>query len=886
MKPRRSAARVRVAAGVAAWSVAALLCCGAFGGTSAMADDTATNSSPVTVSGAGPFASLKVTVSQTTDLIDQVVKVSWTGGVPTQTNFAADYLQIMQCWGDGTAGPTRESCEFGNSADNRGGAQVATRQLDAGSVFADPAETQVETPENPYNDVPFVSASWMDDPANPGHQIHPTIEGDHQDLGQFFDAQSTNERALNLTDSDGTGQTFFETMTAQEAPGLGCGSSTTDADGQPWSPSCYLVVVPRGETEVNGNPSSDNGPGLVSSPLSATNWANRIVVPLSFTPIALACPIGSPEQRTAGQEVAEEAVHRWQAALCKQSGTVYSYAETSDDAARRQLLTSSPGLQFVTTPVAASTAGASGIVYAPVDVSGAVIAFNIDYSAYGADALRPLAGQRVPSINLTPRLVAKLITQSYQLGAPLGDPPLTAIANPHNVLGLTYDPDFFAVNPGLTGLNNGGGDALTSFTPSDVTQQLWAWINADPDARAFLDGTPDPWGMTVNPAYKGITDTAVPNSLPKQDTYCSPQHVDNTGSQPPDLCTLDYRPYAADMHDAARAASRGDTLSRAQWDSSPPLPHYKKVPLQISGQNTVIAFTDAATAARYSLPVANLENASGQFVGPTASALAAGVADMKATDVAGVVAPDPETTDPAAYPLTTITYAATTPGALSASARSGFAAFLDYATTTGQQVGADIGQLPDGYAPLSSALTAQTAAVSAGLRTYVAPQPTVASPVTPSPTIPATPTPTPSKKPAPKPSKHSPAPATKSVSPSTSPAPVTTLPPIVGFPIGRPPDATVTRLPVAPASVSSAASQPSQPTPPPIVAPLSTSPASAAPGTPAAAVTQSLTPIAEIRPTPSVPIGGDRYVVVLVLLVGGLCALSGPALLRLGRRPR
>ena len=39
--------------------------------------------SAVTVSGKGQFANLKITVSQTKDLINQEITISWTGGKPT-----------------------------------------------------------------------------------------------------------------------------------------------------------------------------------------------------------------------------------------------------------------------------------------------------------------------------------------------------------------------------------------------------------------------------------------------------------------------------------------------------------------------------------------------------------------------------------------------------------------------------------------------------------------------------------------------------------------------------------------------------------------------------------------------------------------------------------
>src|SRR5205823_12640306 len=90
--------------------------------------------SAVTVHGTGEFASLAVTVGQTKDLVDQRVHLSWTGGAPTVfkgSEFAADFLQFMQCWGDPVTGPDRTQCEYGVLNDARNAsAGPDTRRLD------------------------------------------------------------------------------------------------------------------------------------------------------------------------------------------------------------------------------------------------------------------------------------------------------------------------------------------------------------------------------------------------------------------------------------------------------------------------------------------------------------------------------------------------------------------------------------------------------------------------------------------------------------------------------------------------------------------------------------------------------------------------------------
>ena len=82
-------------------------------------------SSQVTVNGRGAFSNLAFTVNQTKSLNNQAISISWTGGTPTVNEpnpFNANFVQIMQCWGEddgtvpGNPGPPPEQCYFGASA--------------------------------------------------------------------------------------------------------------------------------------------------------------------------------------------------------------------------------------------------------------------------------------------------------------------------------------------------------------------------------------------------------------------------------------------------------------------------------------------------------------------------------------------------------------------------------------------------------------------------------------------------------------------------------------------------------------------------------------------------------------------------------------------------
>jgi hypothetical protein len=768
--------------------------------------------SAVTVSGTGEFADLRVTVGQTTNLINQVVTVSWTGAKPTvDTSVFLDYLQIMQCWGDPAKGPDRTQCQYGALfTDNRGGTWTGSRQVSYGATFGkvknndgsesnwtDPNESiKAKDGEQAY--VPFDSVT--------GGTV-TTGNG-----GEFFDNSTTNEIPYGRTLADGTGQEFFEAQTGTEAPGLGCGEALADGTARP----CFLVIVPRGETEINGSTGADRPHNwLDSSPLEQTNWDKRLVVPLKFQTIGKPCPIGTAERRTVGAEAMTEAMLRWQPALCAGTdATVYGYSQLTDDLARLSLAGTDPGMVFVDSPAAPSPDAPQ--VYAPVAVSGLAIALNIEWQS-GFDATdddRKREGRRLSDLKLTPRLVAKLLTQSYRAGA-----DITRDSIKTNPLSIGSDPEFKKDNPDFTKqLDLPFGDMLVPLGQTDLATRLWQWILADPDAKAFLTGSPDPWGMKVNPVYQ--TQSWPQDNFPKSDLYCIKLRADDGLEH--DWCTLDMHPYANNMHDAARFAARGDTLvhNATSRDNQGAVIGWKKGAPQAPGKRAVLAVTDVATAERYGLPMAQLQNGARQFVAPTPSSLLAGVTTMRTSPtVPNVLVPDPASTNSAAYPLTTVLYGATVPSAITTDAGKDYADLLRYAAGDGQTPGVEPGTLPFGYAPMPAALRALTERAATTIADNAG-------------------------KPAPIPSVTTPAPVGGG---TATGIPATTKP-------------TSASVPVAGAAPSLA---PAAPTP-------------AGHGSPV--------PVALTNPTPGHPVGNLRYALIIALAVGLAAALAGPIiLLRAGR---
>ncbi|SDI45052.1 hypothetical protein SAMN05192558_104411 [Actinokineospora alba] len=652
--------------------------------------------SQVTVRGAKRFKDLEITVSQTADLINQTIRVSWKGAKPTDPGRGKNYLQIMQCWGDDPAGPRREQCQYGTPLGTYDSSAMWSRALLYGDLHHDPLETQKQEAKGTTY-VPFQPVS--------GEPTKPTEQGH----GEYFDASTTNEVQLAATREDGTGEVDFEVLTATEAYGLGCGKPLPT--GKPRH--CWLVVVPRDDIETNGKVVGADyfHNFLDSSPLSRSNFANAIPVPLRFLPVGEACGLGRAERPLTGHEFIADAVQRWQPAMCAGDGPVFGFAQVSDRQARDQLASPDPGLVFASKPADPATlTSAAPVVYAPMAVSGFGLGFIMERQAAPGSppeiAVRD--GRPITELKLTPRLVAKLLTQSYQDSVP-GVPEYLA----DNPTRLRVDKEFLEHNPEFVtyGFLMQTVDILAPSIDQDVTAALWAWINSDKEAREFLDGKPDPYGMVVNKNYLKL---ALPvENFPKADLSCVTREFN--GVKAP-LCAQTLRPLAADMHEAGRAVSRGDSLGRTPSGladpNDPTLPGFQKVGRLPVGRRAQIAAVDTVTAKRYGLLVAKLRNAAGEFVEPTDASLLAGVREMVPSGVPGVVATNPLSKSPNAYPLTNLTYAATVPSTLDAAAGRDYAELIRFATGAGQQVGDGAGRLPRGHLPLPGVLRDQALAAA------------------------------------------------------------------------------------------------------------------------------------------------------------------------------
>lgn len=786
------------------------------------------------------WSNLKVTVSQTRGLTNQAISVNWTGGPQSRFDSAGisgNYLQLMQCSGEDPAAPDfRETCVWGAGArDGNGlprdgnrapaaGRKPETLPADALMIPFRSQLTGVRTPDgSAARPFPMSNLPGGTGPAAPWEV-----------LSEYFTIFTTNEIVSAAIGADGTGRATFEVRDAVRDPHLGCGKVLPAGTPR----KCWLAVVPRGVRDIDGEPSA-NPP--LRSPLATSIFPDALVFPLEFLPVGNPCREGA-ERRTVGTQFVARAMESWQPAMCTGTGPVFGYTYVGDSEAGQQVTAGSdgaPGLAFTADPVVPAE-GQLAVVHAPVTVSAAVIAFNVDFRMENSGPVTPpadvsaLRGTPVRDLKLTPRLMAKMLTQSYPRDVPNGDKAQHLVGNPRT---LIKDEEFLQLNPNFRYI-------APSQTPLGImvpngnyayAREVWRWILADPEARAWLGGTPDEHGMKVNPYYAEFA-SAPAEYFPKADPTCWLK--EDAGwlpwqrpTQP--VCALEYSPYVPTIEDAAYRTLRADTKAQTDW--APPATEgqtgsYRPEPPQEINRRFAMSITDSASAARYSLFTAQLcrpvRAADGTLRpddcrSPTAEAMIKAVDVMKPTGVEGVRAIDPAAVSaaPGAYPLTMVTYAAAALGP-DATARAEYATLLRYAGGAGQTPGVQRGQLPPGYAPLPQALRTQAEQAATRIQNFVY--------------VPPSTTPGPDPGGAPGPGAG-----------GTSGGGGTSTPPTASVPAGG-----ATPSVSAPAGSSSSAP-----------------PARAAAG-PAA---------------PGNRVGTVRLLLLILLVVGALGAVAGPTLLAIGR---
>ncbi len=517
---------------------------------------------------------VSVSVAQTSDLRGrQQIDVSWSGAHPTgglvsdpnstEASRQEYPMVILECRGiDANSAPAGQRLDpttcwtqtpderYQDSFDQDN--QFPEWRLDRYETVADRAAKVNPPPASLNCDdgsvvsrfVPFVAADKTVYPWGPNGACGIPPEGSLNEDSAAPPANAT----YAPTGTDGTGTASFDIWTAQENESLGCSitvpcslvmvpimgiSCDPAAAGLPAEdrPPADVVDVAAAECEKTGRYapgqqfSSDVrfGPGDTSVVgalwWSASNWRNRITVPLGFAPAANVCDVVDNRVPVDiyGSELMDQAAILWQAKFCQDPRLFkFEHVSTGEPQAKSALADGSISSALISDP---PTGGWTvPTVNAPVSVTGFAISYAVD------DA----NGHAYAHLKLSPRLLAKLLSESYwgqtglqqdYLRLPASNKFAKMAKNPQDI---TRDPEFIKLNPGIgpTIQSQAASTLLALSGDSDVMFALTSYINADPDARAFLNGVTDPWGMTVNPTYKGIK---LPLSAwPLEDTFLSP----------------------------------------------------------------------------------------------------------------------------------------------------------------------------------------------------------------------------------------------------------------------------------------------------------------------------------------------------------------------------
>jgi len=623
--------------------------------------------------------------------------------------------------------------------------------------------------------------------------------------------QQPSDTTYGVSDLKGDGSSKFVIDTAEANASLGCSDTV----------ACSLVIIPI--MGISCDPAGDSlpptdrpppdastqafaecsatgayAPGVQAPPgsqnledlavsgelwWSASNWRNRIAVPLTFAPPSNVCALinSSASVPIYGSYLLLGATQQWAPHFClNRSLFQLQHVLTAEPEAKSLLEAGSIDAAFQGSPP--PTPFARHIVQAPTAATGFAIVFDIVNKN----------GQPYTTLRLDARLLAKLLTESYPENTYIQQND-KALQNPTthqpNPLNIADDPEFRALNPGIDPAigDLAGASAATILAISgdaDAMTALTSYINADPEARAWLNGKPDPWGMVVNPKYKGIK---LPVSTwPLLDTYIP------TGLAANDPCLAEspapWLPQVASPVESMATITLDlqFNISDSQVDcnNSFQFPSYAAVGQEIPGQTFILGITSLADADQYGLNTAALETQGGststaKFTTSAGRSFAtAGIASMHAA--LAMMSPDKKagswtlpyakmrtaSAGKSAYPGTILISTDVATQGLPKSVGGDLGKFLKFVATTGQRSGFGNGELPPGYLPLTAAngaakMVAYTRAAAADVTAQNNKVPSLNG---------TQPRVTPSRSATPTPSSSAPSTSSEPISGSTTPA--------------------------------------------------------------------------------------------------------------------
>jgi hypothetical protein len=392
-----------------------------------------------------------VTVSQTTNLVNQMVQVSWTGFSPSSQ----------------------------------------------------------QTYDNTNTDYPVMIAECKGlDPTNPTDCYDATNGGEPASFGAY----GPGNTSYATTESDGTGRADILLFTSVQNQFLNCGRSrpcslvvvpSQGGDSLDFAkPACSNHTQDAGGTDLG---QYAFGP-IASTPFTANgycSWANRIVIPLYFALTPNGCPLRAANFTAGGSPMLADAMQQWQSGLCEgANGIELQYnGSLNESEGRGYFASGTDDVAFTTLPM--SGPAVHPYTYAPVAVSAVSVGYWVDNQN---------TGQPYTGIKLDARLLTKLLTTSYAYtddacpgGGTGGFGCDNAVdGDPSNIYA---DREFQRLNPSVwQNASQPTGDEIPIVLSgdSDMTWETTSWLASDPAASSFLAGQFDPWGEHVNTYYLGL----------------------------------------------------------------------------------------------------------------------------------------------------------------------------------------------------------------------------------------------------------------------------------------------------------------------------------------------------------------------------------------------
>ena len=320
------------------------------------------------------------------------------------STYNGNYLQIFQCWGDpqtsdptgAGSGPLPTQCEFGGESDTPTSSYpIQNVGFEYSRVLSEPAwdgYDQLKDTPGIYLDKstgflvqPFqpVNGTVVDQQANYNYLANPfkpqavlaqsVLQLRHHQRGRLRPYLRQRDRHPAVPGGHRT-----------RGPGPGLRPEHPDRWGAaPPLPQCWLVVVPR-STPTAENPANVNDvSSVVTSALTPEAWANRIAIPLQFNPVGSSCSINANAQadhrrRDGGPGGGRRGSRR--CAICPGRPRSATSRTTTTRPARTSAEPSygSVGMSVFSDPIPKGVTTKNPVVYAPLTLSGVVVAFNIE----------------------------------------------------------------------------------------------------------------------------------------------------------------------------------------------------------------------------------------------------------------------------------------------------------------------------------------------------------------------------------------------------------------------------------------------------------------------------------------------------------------------------